>query len=79
MSGLKNTFKRIMSFSKGSGYETHTESDIRRGGPKKRADAIYGAAAIPDEDELARQARRRQARRRGSRASTILTDQETLG
>ena len=79
MSGLKNTFKRIMSFSKGSGYETHQESDIRRGGPKKRADELYASAAMPDEDDLTRQARRRQARRRGSRASTILTDQDSLG
>lgn len=79
MSGLKNTFKRVMSFSKGSGYETHGESDIRRGGPKTRADKIYGGAALPDEDDLARMARRRQSMRRGSRASTILTDQETLG
>ncbi len=79
MSGLKNTFKRMMSASKGSGYETHAESDVRRGGPKKRADVVYGGAALPDEDDLARMARRRQARRRGSRASTILTDQETLG
>lgn len=79
MSGLQNTMKRTLSFSKGSGYETHQESDIRRGGPKKRADKLYSTAALPDEDDLSRQAKRRQARRRGSRASTILTDQDTLG
>jgi len=81
MSGLNNTFKRIMSFSKGSGYETHTESDIRRGGPEKREqkrlDEMFASGQVPDEDLLKLAARRRAARRRGSRADTILTD--TLG
>lgn len=78
MSGLKSTFKRIMSFSKGSGYETHGESDVRRGGPKARMDVIFGeAGGQPDLEEARRRAKRREARRGGSRADTVLTD--TLG
>ncbi len=77
MSGLKNTFKRMMSFSTGSGYETHTESDIRRGGPQKRLDKMFASGEMPDEDFIKRIARRKAAMRRGSRADTVLT--ETLG
>lgn len=75
MSGLRNTYKRIMSFSKGSGYETHGESDIRRGGPKSRMDKIFGGADAPDLEEGRRRSKRKQAARRGSRAETIMTDQ----
>lgn len=78
MSGLKNTAKRIVSFSKGKGYTTGAERQAKaEAREKSRLDAIYGAAAMPDEEVTAREARRRQARRRGSRASTIMTD--TLG
>jgi hypothetical protein len=75
MSGLKNTAKRMMSFSKGKGYTTGAERQAKAEGKEQaRLDAIYASADLPDEEEVGREARRRQARRRGSRASTILTD-----
>ncbi len=76
MSGLKNTGKRIMSFSKGKGYSTGAERQAKADAAEKsRLDAIYGSAQLPDEDEVGRRTRRKQASQRGSRASTVLTDQ----
>lgn len=76
MSGLKNTAKRMMSFSKGKGYTTGAERQAKADAAEKgRLDAIYGAAQLPDEEAQRRKARRTQAGRRGSRAETVLTDQ----
>lgn len=47
MSGLKNTFKRVMSFSKGSGYETHAESAARRGGGPFEGSEQYTGIRVP--------------------------------
>ena len=78
MSGLKNTFKRAANFAVGRGYSTKKERHAKRMAAEKgRLDAIYAGADMPDEEVQRREARRRQAGRRGSRASTILTD--TLG
>jgi hypothetical protein len=76
MSGLKNTAKRMISFSTGQGYSTGAEKRAKSAAKEKgRLDAIYGAADLPDEEQLRRTARRKQAGVRGSRASTVLTDQ----
>jgi len=78
MSGLKNTAKRMISFSTGKGYSTKGERRAKAAAQEKsRLDAIYGAGQIPDEEEGRRRARRKQAGVVGSRASTVLTD--TLG
>lgn len=78
MSGLKNTFKRGWSMSQGQGWSTSGERAAKRQADEKaRLDAIYGSAAMPDEDEIGRRQRRKQAARKGSRAETVLTD--TLG
>lgn len=75
MSGLKNTAKRAVSFAKGKGYTTGAERQAKaEAAEQARLDAIYAGAELPDEEEVGREARRRQARRKGSRASTILTD-----
>ena len=42
-----------------------------------RKDKMFAAGRMPDEEELRRNQRRIAARRRGSRAETVLTD--TLG
>ncbi len=47
MSGLKNTFKRIMSASKGSGYETHSESAQRRAGAPFEGSEQYTGIRVP--------------------------------
>lgn len=76
MSGLKNTAKRMMSFSKGKGYMTGAERQAKSEAKEKgRLDAIYAGAEIPDPEDSARRAKRKQAGQRGSRASTVLTDQ----
>lgn len=61
-------------FTTREGRKQKEKADITAG--KNR---IFQAAhAAPDEIELARTARRRQAKRRGSRVKTVLTD-ERLG
>lgn len=81
MSGLKNTMKRLASASVGRGYMTGRERRAKSAAKEQaRLDKVYSGAQIPDEEEIARNERRKAARRRGSRVSTILTsDEETLG
>lgn len=80
MSGLKNTVKRLASASIGRGYSTGREKRTKKAAQRQaELDKIYQGAQIPDEEEIAREERRKAAKRRGSRADTILTDQETLG
>jgi len=75
MSGLKNTAKRLVSFGTGKGYSTSGERKAKAAAKEKgRLDAIYGGAQLPDEEEGRRRSRRKQAGVRGSRASTVLTD-----
>jgi len=76
MSGLRNTYKRVLNFSKGKGYMTGAERGAKAAAAEKgRLDAIYGSAQMPDPEAQRRQARRKQAGRVGSRAETVLTDQ----
>ena len=78
MSGLKNTAKRLFNFSIGKGYKTRDERRQERiAAEQSRKDKMFRAGQIPDEEEVRRNQRRIAARRRGSRAETILTD--TLG
>jgi hypothetical protein len=80
MSGLKNTVKRLGNASMGRGYKTNKEIREERKMKRQQAlDKIYEGAEMPDEQELRRKARRKAAAQRGSRVSTILTDEETLG
>ena len=78
MSGLNNTVKRIGNASLGRGYMTNQE---RR--DKKKAQVTKAKnkmnAMMPDEEDIRRVERRKAAKRRGSRASTVMTDRETLG
>lgn len=80
MSGLKNTFRRLGNFSMGRGYMTSGERKRKKAQKRQAArDKIYEAAVMPDEELIRRNERRKAARRQGSRASTILTNRETLG
>ncbi len=80
MAGMKNTIRRMSSASMGHGYRT---ADERRAAQKQRdktkLDKVYSSAQIPDEEEIARNERRKAARRRGSRVSNVLTEDDTLG
>lgn len=80
MSGLKNTVKRLANASMGRGYKTNKEIREERKMKRQQAlDKIYEGAEMPDEQELRRKARRKAAGQRGSRVSTVLTDEDTLG
>ncbi len=81
MSGLKNTGKRLTNFGLGRGYATNEENrEKKKAKIKAGKDKMFQSAALPDEEEIRRVERRKAARRRGSRAKTILTDRDdTLG
>jgi hypothetical protein len=80
MSGLKNTVKRLANASMGRGYKTNKEIREERKMKRQQAlDKIYEGAEMPDEQELRRKARRKAAGQRGSRVSTVLTEEDTLG
>lgn len=86
MSGIKNTFQGFMNASLGRGYHTNKSvSGYKRKGREKAAqiekDEMFASAAgdMPDPEALRMKARRAAARRKGSRANTILTEQDTLG
>lgn len=81
MSGLKNTVKRLANASMGRGYKTNREIRQERQMKRQQAlDKIYQGAEMPDPEELKRRERRKAAKKRGSRVSTVLTENEdTLG
>jgi len=80
MSGLKNTVKRSINVSVGRGYKTNTERREKKEADRQGAlDAQFSNAELPDEEQLELVERRRAARRRGSRAATVLTSGDTLG
>ena len=80
MSGLKNTIKRGFSLSQGQGWTTSKERRAKREAKEQaRLDKIYAGADLPDEEVIRRNERRKAAKRRGSRISTVLTDEDQLG
>lgn len=80
MSGLKNTVKRIHNLARGEGYATGDELRAKDKAERQAArDKLYTGARMPDPEELKRNARRKAAKRPGSRADTILTERDTLG
>ena len=80
MSGLKNTSKRLVNLSVGKGYKTNQERrDEKKAKIQKAKDKQFENAMMPDEEEIKRAERRKAARRKGSRAATVLTSGDTLG
>lgn len=80
MSGLKNTGKRLWNMTTGKGYKTNEEARQEAEAKRQGAlDKIYSSVAIPDEEEIQRNERRKAAKRQGSRANTVLTDRDRLG
>ncbi len=81
MSKLGHTFQRAKNASMGKGYKTSKEKKkVKAGKKQSRVDKVYANAQIPDEEEIARNERRKSAKRRGSRVSTIMTnDGDQLG
>ena len=80
MAGLKNTVRRMANASLGKGYQTTVERREKKAVKKQsKLDEIYAGAQIPDEELIRRNERRKAAKRRGSRISTVLTDEDSLG
>lgn len=80
MSGLKNTVRRLGNASMGRGYKTSGEAKREVAAKKQNAlDLVYSGADVPDDEQLKRVERRKQAKRQGSRANTILTNNDQLG
>jgi len=80
MSGLKNTVRRLANASLGKGYMTSGERHQKRlAKDQAQKDKVFAGAQMPDEEEIARNERRKAAKRRGSRVSTVLTEDDTLG
>ncbi len=81
MSGLKNTTKRLWNFSTGKGYKTDGENRAENKAKKQaKLDKVYvDANTIPDDELIKRNERRKAAKRQGSRAATVLTNQDQLG
>ena len=80
MSGLKNTVKRFANASLGRGYQTAAEEKTKKRAKHQAGlDRIYAGAAMPDEEVIQRNERRKAAKRRGSRQRNVLTDEDSLG
>jgi len=83
MSGLKNTAKRLINVSQpwnNRGYETNKEHREKKAAKKQKVlDEVYAGAQMPDEEQIARNERRKAAARRGSRQRNVLTDEDSLG
>ena len=80
MSGLKNTAKRIGNVATGRGYMTNDERRQKKAAKvTKGKNKMFQNAVMPDEEDIRRVERRKAAKRRGSRASTVMTDRDRLG
>lgn len=80
MSGLKNTGKRLWNLGTMKGYKTNTEIRLEKEAKIQAGkDKIFHSAEVPDDEVIKRNERRKAAKRSGSRAKTVLTDQDTLG
>lgn len=80
MSGLKNTGKRLWNLGTGKGYKTNREIRMEKEAKVQAAkDKMFASAMVPDDEAIKRNERRKAARRRGSRASTVLTENDRLG
>lgn len=80
MSGLKGTVQRFINVSSGKGWKRNADIRAEKAAKIQGAkDKLFAGAEIPDEEEVARNERRKAAKRQGSRANTVLTDQDTLG
>jgi hypothetical protein len=77
---IGSSFKRATNFGLGRGFATNEERrEAAKAKIKKKKDKMFQNATMPDEEDIRRVERRKAAKRRGSRANTILTDRETLG
>lgn len=75
MGGLKSTGKRLWNLGAGKGYKTNKEVQMEKEAKiQKGKDKIFHSAKVPDAEAIKRNERRKAAKRSGSRASTVLTE-----
>jgi 3-phosphoglycerate kinase len=80
MGGLSNTALRLHNFGVAKGYKTNKEIKQEKAAKQqKKLDKVYSDVSLPDDELIQRNARRKAAKRQGSRANTVLTDRQTLG
>ncbi len=79
MSSLFDYGRRTGNWIIGRGLKTSGERKREEAAvEQQRKDKMFASGEIPDEDFLKRAARKKAARRRGSRIETVLTE-DTLG
>ena len=76
MGDLKRLVQKSIDVSRGKTDRGKLAARVAAG-EQERKDKMFAAGRMPDEEELRRNQRRLAAKRRGSRADTVLT--ETLG
>lgn len=77
---MSRLIRRAANASIGRGYMTSGEKKkYDEAKHKAKLDRMYQSAEMPDPDAIQRSQRQKAAKRRGSRVSNILTEQETLG
>ena len=80
MGGLNNTVKRLHNFGTGKGYKSNDEIRAeKKAKVQKKKDKMFNSAMVPDEEAIKRNERRKAAGRQGSRATTVLTNEDQLG
>ena len=80
MSSVDKVVRRTVRWVGGHGFMTGSEKrkkDLAK--VKAGKDEQFANAAMPDEQAIKLAERRKAARRRGSRAATVMTSDETLG
>ena len=76
----RRSFQVARNAIRGEGAVTNNQLKIRRSSEARQNYlSQFGNAQLPDDETLQREHRRKLAGRRGSRASTVMTDRDTLG
>lgn len=69
----------VKTMARLSTFQSPESGKEKRARKKRRRDRVYQNAQVPDPEAIRMAERRRQAAARGSRANTVLTEDERLG
>ena len=80
MSGVNKFLRRSYNFGTFQGFKTSGEAKREKHAKAQNAlDKVYAGAEVPDAEQLKRVERKKMAKRQGSRANTVLTNNDQLG
>jgi hypothetical protein len=80
MSGVDKMVRRTVRWFGGHGFMTQGEKKQKdKAQWQDKQNKIFQGVPMPDPEELKREQRKKAAGRKGSRASTVLTNRDTLG